>query len=76
MMHHILSLSVLAFLSKGIYASPAILQERSVTQLSAADLGNLAPFTQFARAAYCHTSILQEWNCGGDCYFIPIRIST
>ena len=72
MMHHILSLSLLALLSKGIYAFPAIVLERSVTQLSATDLSNLAPFTQFARAAYCHTSILQGWNCGGDCYFISI----
>ena len=70
MMHHILSLSLLALLLKGTYASPGILQERSVTQLSAADLANLAPFTQFARAAYCHTSVLQGWNCGGDPCFI------
>ena len=66
MMYLVTSLSLLA-LSKGIYASPAILRERSVAQLSAADLGNLAPFTQFARAAYCPTNILQGWNCGGDC---------
>jgi hypothetical protein len=76
MMYRIVSLSLLALLSMGIYASPAILQERSVTQLSAADLDNLAPFTQFARAAYCHTSVLQGWNCGGDRYFISISILT
>ena len=77
MMPHILSLSLLALLLKGLYASPAILQERSVTQLSPADLGDLAPFTQFARAAYCRTSILKGWNCGGDCLvYFKIWIST
>lgn len=73
MMHHILSLSLLSLLSKGLYASPANLQERSVTQLSSADLYNLAPFTQFARAAYCRTSTLQGWDCGGDCLFYFIK---
>lgn len=74
-MYGILSLSLLALLqvSEGIYAAPAILQERSVTQLSAEDLDNLAPFTQFARAAYCHTSVLQGWNCGGDRYFFQFQ---
>jgi len=75
-MHPTVSLTLLALFAKGFYAAPAILQERSVTQVSAADLGSLAPFTQFARATYCPTNILQGWNCGGDCYFIPIRILT
>jgi hypothetical protein len=73
-MHCILSLSLLALLAKRTYAAPAILEERSVTQLSAADLSSLAPFTQFSRAAYCPTNTLQGWNCGGDCYFIQIWI--
>jgi hypothetical protein len=67
MMHYTLSLSLLALLAKGTYAAPTILQERSVTQLSAADISSLAPFTQFARAAYCPTNVLQGWNCGEAC---------
>lgn len=70
-MHHTIPfrLFLLALLAKEIYAAPAILGERSVTQVSAADLGSLAPFTQFARATYCPTNILQDWNCGGDSLF-------
>ncbi|KAF8806432.1 alpha/beta-hydrolase [Phlegmacium glaucopus] len=70
-MHPTVSLSLLALFVEGIYASPAKLQERSVIQVSAADLGSLAPFTQFARAAYCPTNILQGWNCGEACAANP-----
>lgn len=48
------------------HASPgAVLRKRSVTPLTASQLGSLAPFTQFARAAYCPISELRSWNCGG-----------
>lgn len=67
------SLSSLALFARGIYAAPTIPQERSVTQVSAAYLSSLAPFTQFARAAYCPTNILLGWNCGGDHYSIPMQ---
>ncbi|KAF8894959.1 alpha/beta-hydrolase [Gymnopilus junonius] len=50
-----------------IYASPINLEDRSVSSLSATDLASLAPFTQFARAAYCPTSLLKNWNCGQAC---------
>ena len=74
-MHYTVSfkLSLLALLTKGIYAAPTILQGRSVTQVSAADLSSLAPFTQFSRATYCPIDNLQRWDCGGDLYFIPTR---
>lgn len=46
------------------------LQERSVTPLSASELTSFAPFTQFARAAYCPTNVLQSWSCGRGCFSI------
>ncbi|KAJ3728624.1 alpha/beta-hydrolase [Lentinula raphanica] len=50
-----------------ISASPADLHRRAVTQLSSAELAGFAPFTQFARAAYCGTDILSDWTCGEAC---------
>ncbi len=37
----------------------------TVTQLSASALAALAPYTQFARAAYCDSSKVTGWACGG-----------
>ncbi|KAF8831785.1 hypothetical protein HHX47_DHR1001030 [Lentinula edodes] len=45
-------------------ANPVDLERRTVTTLSATELSSFAPFTQFARAAYCGTDILQDWTCG------------
>ncbi|TCD70529.1 hypothetical protein EIP91_002875 [Steccherinum ochraceum] len=39
----------------------------TVTTLSSAQLSALAPYTQFARAAYCPTSKITNWNCGEAC---------
>jgi len=50
------------------FAAPA---KRSVIPLSAANLASLAPFTQFARAAYCPTSALENWTCGEACAALP-----
>lgn len=35
-----------------------------VTTLSASQLSGLAPYTQFARAAYCDSSKITGWQCG------------
>ncbi|KAJ4475797.1 Alpha/Beta hydrolase protein [Lentinula aciculospora] len=48
-------------------ANPVDLHRRAVTQLSTTELASFAPFTQFARAAYCGTDILQDWTCGEAC---------
>ena len=48
----------------------AVLDRRTVTAVSAADLAGFAPYTQFARAAYCSTSKLQGWGCGGGLILI------
>ncbi|KAF9451947.1 alpha/beta-hydrolase [Macrolepiota fuliginosa MF-IS2] len=45
----------------------AKLDKRAVTPLSSTDLSSLAPFTQFARAAYCPTDVLKNWSCGEAC---------
>ncbi|KAF8181315.1 Alpha/Beta hydrolase protein [Pholiota molesta] len=66
-----LSLVFAAFLTLATgsaYAVPApVIQKRAVTPLSASQLSSFAPFTQFARAAYCATSGLQTWSCGEAC---------
>ncbi|KAF8633293.1 hypothetical protein AX17_004468 [Amanita inopinata Kibby_2008] len=49
-----------------VHAVPAPLRTRSETALSPSQLSDLAPFTQFARAAYCPTG-LNDWTCGGAC---------
>jgi len=37
----------------------------TLTVMSATQLAALAPYTQFARAAYCSPNIVQGWKCGG-----------
>jgi hypothetical protein len=57
---------VLAAVVASVIAAPAVqLQQRDATPVSASELASFAPFTQFARAAYCPTSRLQGWACGG-----------
>ncbi|KDR75797.1 hypothetical protein GALMADRAFT_97687 [Galerina marginata CBS 339.88] len=69
MIHFLSSLSIgfVASVAQTAYASPVDLHGRSVTALSSADLAGLAPFTQFARAAYCPTNALKNWSCGDAC---------
>ncbi|KAI0076704.1 alpha/beta-hydrolase [Panus rudis PR-1116 ss-1] len=43
----------------------------TVTKLTAAELSSLAPYTQFARAAYCASSKITNWGCGAACNAIP-----
>ncbi|KAH7885279.1 Alpha/Beta hydrolase protein [Phlebopus sp. FC_14] len=43
----------------------------SVTPMSASQLADLAPYTEFARAAYCNPGIVQGWNCGEACQAVP-----
>ncbi|KAL0946173.1 hypothetical protein HGRIS_012436 [Hohenbuehelia grisea] len=57
-----------ALLGSVVQAAPT---KRSVTALSTSELSSFAPFTQFARAAYCPTSKLQGWQCGEACNALP-----
>ncbi|KAH9485060.1 Lipase [Psilocybe cubensis] len=59
--------SIILLALKTAFAIPTNLQGRSVTALSSSELSGFAPFTQFARAAYCPTSKLQNWSCGDAC---------
>ncbi|EIW51601.1 alpha/beta-hydrolase [Trametes versicolor FP-101664 SS1] len=43
----------------------------AVTALSNTELASYAPFTQFARAAYCSPSVVKTWSCGDACNAIP-----
>ncbi|KAF9529413.1 alpha/beta-hydrolase [Crepidotus variabilis] len=54
------------FVSGAPTTVPLDLLKRSETAVSAADLKSLAPYTQFARAAYCPAGI-STWNCGAAC---------
>ena len=45
-------------------ASAATHLPRAVTTVTPAQLAELTPYTQFARAAYCSPSIVQGWACG------------
>ncbi|TFK48689.1 alpha/beta-hydrolase [Heliocybe sulcata] len=47
--------------------APAARSAADVTTLTAAQLSSLAPYTQFARAAYCDPSIVTGWQCGEAC---------
>ena len=46
-----------------VHAVPYLIP-RAETPVSASQLADLAPYTQFARAAYCSTSSLSSWGCG------------
>ncbi|KIK63522.1 hypothetical protein GYMLUDRAFT_57220 [Collybiopsis luxurians FD-317 M1] len=49
------------------FAKPVELHVRDVTPVSSSELASFAPYTQFARAAYCPTDSLQNWSCGEAC---------
>ncbi|KAF8718981.1 hypothetical protein AX14_011605 [Amanita brunnescens Koide BX004] len=49
-----------------VHAVPYLVP-RAETPVSASQLADLAPYTQFARAAYCSTSSLSSWGCGQAC---------
>ncbi|KAG2028438.1 Alpha/Beta hydrolase protein, partial [Suillus americanus] len=42
-----------------------------VTQMSSIQLADLAPYSEFARAAYCSPTILTGWRCGQACEAVP-----
>ncbi|KAJ8461787.1 hypothetical protein ONZ45_g18174 [Pleurotus djamor] len=72
MLFRLLSLTVLAALGNLANAAPVEHNvKRAVTALSSTELASFAPFTQFARAAYCPTSKLQGWKCGEACNALP-----
>ncbi|KAI0632143.1 alpha/beta-hydrolase [Trametes polyzona] len=45
--------------------------KRAVTALSSSQLASFAPFTQFARAAYCPSDKIKNWKCGQACDALP-----
>ncbi|KAG1745924.1 Alpha/Beta hydrolase protein [Suillus paluster] len=42
-----------------------------VTQMTSTKLADLAPYTEFARAAYCSPTIVTGWHCGQACEAVP-----
>ncbi|THH14002.1 hypothetical protein EW146_g6281 [Bondarzewia mesenterica] len=64
----------LLVISGGVSALPTastVFARDGVTTLSTTQLSAFAPFTQFARAAYCDPSKIEGWNCGGACDALP-----
>ncbi|KIY62160.1 alpha/beta-hydrolase [Cylindrobasidium torrendii FP15055 ss-10] len=60
--------SVLLLATLAIAAPLApVVEERAYSQVSTAELAGFAPYTQFARAAYCGLDGLKNWNCGQAC---------
>jgi len=67
------SFTLLLTLLAGVRAGPIPrnVAERRATALSSVQLSGLAPFTQFARAAYCEPQKIQGWKCGEACDALP-----
>ncbi|EIW80293.1 alpha beta-hydrolase [Coniophora puteana RWD-64-598 SS2] len=67
------ALALASAVLRGAHASPTPVETwvNTVTQVSASDLSAWAPYTQFARAAYCDPSKIQGWNCGEACDAVP-----
>ncbi|KAI0822301.1 alpha/beta-hydrolase [Trametes gibbosa] len=60
-----------ALLSAATVALAAPTSKRAVTALSGDALAAFAPFTQFARAAYCPSDKVADWQCGQACDALP-----
>lgn len=58
-----LSFAALLSLSSSAIALSA-LHPRDATKLTPEQLASYAPYTQFARAAYCPSSKIDPWACG------------
>lgn len=62
----------LALAVVGAVAAPtaSFLGRRAAAVLSNDQLAAFAPFTQFARAAYCPSSKIQGWQCGREYHYV------
>jgi len=62
----VIALSTILIAVSYAAALPALMSpvRREVTSLTPEELGAQAPYTQFARAAYCPDGIA-NWGCGG-----------
>ncbi|PFH52214.1 hypothetical protein AMATHDRAFT_140728 [Amanita thiersii Skay4041] len=67
----IAAFSVLLTFATSVKAAYVTLQSRTETPLSTEELFSWAPYTQFARAAYCPPSKLTNWTCGEACSALP-----
>ncbi|KIN99618.1 hypothetical protein M404DRAFT_154868 [Pisolithus tinctorius Marx 270] len=52
-------------------STTSYLQQSNVYVLSPSELASLAPYSQFARAAYCPPSVVDGWMCGEACEAVP-----
>ncbi|KAF8073615.1 Alpha/Beta hydrolase protein [Lyophyllum atratum] len=58
------------FMLAGVRAGP-LPHHRRAAVLSTNQISSLAPFTQFARAAYCEPEKIVGWKCGQACDALP-----
>ena len=56
----------LVLAASGALAAPTSRSKRDVTALSSDQLAAFAPFTEFARAAYCPSDKIVGWQCGRE----------
>lgn len=63
--------ALLYALSASSAALAAPLSKRAVSAIAGDTLASFAPFTQFARAAYCPLSKVTDWECGEACDALP-----
>ncbi|KAI0646667.1 alpha/beta-hydrolase [Trametes meyenii] len=60
-----------SLLALRVGALPARQARAGVTLLTSSELSALAPYTEFARAAYCGSDKVTNWECGEACNAIP-----
>ncbi|KAH9849002.1 alpha/beta-hydrolase [Lenzites betulinus] len=65
------SLLVLFVSAAALPAPPLARASDAVSVVTSVDTSSFAPFTQFARAAYCDSSKVLTWTCGDACNAIP-----
>ena len=65
------SLIALGLAATSALALPMSKTRRAAAAVSGPDLASFAPFTQFARAAYCPSDKIVNWTCGEACDALP-----
>jgi len=53
-----------------VFQNPFDINHATVTKLNYTRLDTLTPYIGFARAAYCHPTIIDGWKCGGLSFLV------
>ncbi|KAI0248631.1 Alpha/Beta hydrolase protein [Lactifluus subvellereus] len=71
--HHLLPLAA-SFV--GDFQQTFNISRGGTTPLTSNQFAEFIPYTQFARAAYCASNKIAEWQCGGACRALPGFVPT